>query len=80
MEREMSPLDAAAWKPLFDFLDHETRFQAAAAAITGAAAAWWLKLLIAPTKDANRAGAPPREPLGRISADERRIRILRNRG
>ena len=39
----MSPPD---WKPVFDYLEHESRFQAAAAAITGAAAAWWLKALL----------------------------------
>ncbi|HEX2095090.1 MAG TPA: hypothetical protein VHG28_22005 [Longimicrobiaceae bacterium] len=36
------------WKPMFDFLEHEARFQGLAAAATGAAAAWWLKALLAP--------------------------------
>lgn len=45
-------MSAEAWKPVFDFLEHETRFQAAAATATGAAAAWWLKSLLAPAKDA----------------------------
>jgi hypothetical protein len=45
--------DPAAWAPVFAFLEHESRFQAAAAAITGAAAAWWLKALLAPPRDGN---------------------------
>ncbi|MDQ6830121.1 MAG: hypothetical protein M3081_14790 [Gemmatimonadota bacterium] len=40
------------WQPIFDFLEHEARFQAAAATATGAAAAWWLKGLLAPGKEA----------------------------
>ena len=40
------------WQPIFAFLEHEARFQAAAATATGAAAAWWLKGLLAPSKDA----------------------------
>ena len=45
-------MSADTWKPVFDFLEHEARFQAAAATATGAAAAWWLKSLLAPAKDA----------------------------
>jgi hypothetical protein len=51
----VSPPD---WKPAFDYLEHEARFQAAAATITGAAAAWWLKALLSPARDA----APERHP------------------
>ncbi|MEO6528933.1 MAG: hypothetical protein ABIP93_20110 [Gemmatimonadaceae bacterium] len=43
---------ADSWEPIFKFLEHEARFQAAAATATGAAAAWWLKSLLAPGKDA----------------------------
>jgi hypothetical protein len=43
---------AETFQPIFDFLEHEARFQAAAATATGAAAAWWLKGLLAPGKDA----------------------------
>jgi cytochrome bd-type quinol oxidase subunit 2 len=39
------------WQPIFAFLEHEARFQAVAATATGAAAAWWLKGLLAPPKD-----------------------------
>jgi hypothetical protein len=45
-------MSADTWQPLFDFLEHEARFQAAAATTTGAAAAWWMKSLLAPPKDA----------------------------
>jgi hypothetical protein len=40
------------WQPVFSYLEHEARFQAAAATATGAAAAWWLKSLLSPGKDA----------------------------
>lgn len=43
------------WKPVFDYLEQETRFQAAASGLTGAVAAWWLKALLFPAKDV----APP---------------------
>ena len=58
-------MQAGTWQPVFAFLEHEARFQAAAATATGAAAAWWLKALLAPAKD-----APPLEhPLAsRIAA------------
>lgn len=45
-------MSADTWQPIFNFLEHEARFQAAAATVTGAAAAWWLKGLLAPGKDA----------------------------
>jgi hypothetical protein len=45
-------MSSDTWQPIFSFLEHEARFQAAAAAVTGAAAAWWLKGLLAPSKDA----------------------------
>src|SRR6185436_10510967 len=45
-------MSSDAWQPLFNFLEHEARFQAASATVTGAAAAWWLKGLLAPAKDA----------------------------
>lgn len=54
----MTPAD---WKPVFDYLEHEARFQAAAATVTGAAAAWWLKALLAPPRD------PPTEQHPRAS-------------
>jgi len=58
----VSPPD---WKPVFDYLEHEARFQAAAATVTGAAAAWWLKALLSPAHDA----APERYPrASRIAA------------
>ena len=44
-------LNPADWKPVFDYLEHETRFQAAAAAVTGGAAAWWLKSLLATARE-----------------------------
>src|SRR5256885_15992331 len=56
MEGAMLPTDAAGWKPVFDFLEQETKFQAAAAAITATAAAWWVKALIA--KDAKEPAHP----------------------
>ena len=34
------------WKSVFAFLEQEIKFQAAAAAVTGAAAAWWLKAIL----------------------------------
>jgi hypothetical protein len=49
---------APDWTPVFDYLEHEARFQAAAGAVTGAAAAWWLKALLSPARDA----APERHP------------------
>lgn len=54
----MPPLDPASWKPVFDFLEQETKFQTAAAAITAGAAAWWLKSLIAPAKEAPKPSHP----------------------
>jgi hypothetical protein len=51
-------MSADAWKPVFDFLEHEARFQAAAATATGAAAAWWLKSLLSPAKDARPLAHP----------------------
>jgi hypothetical protein len=45
----VSPQD---WTPVFNYLEHEAQFQAATATVTGAAAAWWLKALLAPTRDA----------------------------
>ena len=58
----MSPPD---WKPVFDYLAHEAQFQAAAATVTGAAAAWWLKTLLSPARD----GATERHPrASRIAA------------
>ncbi len=45
-------MSSDTWQPIFSFLEHEARFQAAAAAATGAGAAWWLKGLLAPGKDA----------------------------
>lgn len=45
-------MSSDTWQPIFNFLEHEARFQAAAATVTGAAAAWWLKGLLAPPKDA----------------------------
>src|SRR5438045_2967590 len=56
MEGAMLPTDAAGWKPVFDFLEQETKFQAAAAAITATAAAWWVKALIA--QDAKEPAHP----------------------
>lgn len=45
-------MNLADWTPVFDYLEHEARFQAAAATVTGAAAAWWLKSLLSPARDA----------------------------
>ncbi len=45
------PTALSDWKPVFDFLEHESKFQAAAAAITGAAAAWWLKTVLGSRAD-----------------------------
>jgi hypothetical protein len=52
------PTDVAGWKPVFDFLEHEAKFQAAAAGITGAAAAWWLKALLTPPSETNKPQPP----------------------
>jgi len=43
---------ASDWQPIFDYLEHEAGFQAAAATVTGAAAAWLLNLVIAREKEA----------------------------
>jgi hypothetical protein len=40
------------WSPVFAYLENEARFQAAMGAVTGAAAAWWLKELLSPVRDA----------------------------
>lgn len=39
------------FKPLFDYLEHEARFQAAVATVTGGAAAFWLKAIFTRQKD-----------------------------
>jgi hypothetical protein len=53
------------WSPVFAYLENEARFQAAAGAVTGAAAAWWLKALLSPAPGA----APERHPrTSRIAA------------
>ena len=46
------------WQPVFDYLEHESRFQAAAAAVTGAAAAWLLKGILVPSRDAQPLAHP----------------------
>ena len=56
---------ASDWAPVFAYLENEARFQAAAGAVTGAAAAWWLKTLLSPAAGA----APERHPrTSRIAA------------
>jgi hypothetical protein len=49
---------APDWTPVFSYLEHEAQFQTATATVTGAAAAWWLKALLAPAREA----APERHP------------------
>jgi hypothetical protein len=44
-------VNAPDYKPLFDYLEHEAKFQSAVATITGAAAAFWLKTIFTRQKD-----------------------------
>jgi len=44
-------MDTPDLKPLFDYLEHEAKFQSAVAAVTGAAAAFWLKAIFTRQKD-----------------------------
>jgi len=53
-DRSAVAMIAPDWSPVFAYLENEARFQAAAGAVTGAAAAWWLKTLLSPAP-----GAPP---------------------
>jgi hypothetical protein len=53
-----APVTPPDWTPVFNYLEHEAQFQAATATVTGAAAAWWLKALLSPARDA----APERHP------------------
>ncbi|MEP6622481.1 MAG: hypothetical protein ABJE47_24365 [bacterium] len=51
-------MNAPDWRPLFDYLEHEAKFQAAVGTVTGAGAAWWLKALLAQAKDSVRPTYP----------------------
>jgi hypothetical protein len=44
-------VNAPDYKPLFDYLEHEAKFQTAVATVTGGAAAFWLKAIFTRQKD-----------------------------
>ena len=56
------------WKSVFAFLEQEIKFQAAAAAVTGAAAAWWLKAILTKGPGTLGSSALTQSFAGRLAA------------
>jgi hypothetical protein len=60
--------DSQDWKPVFSYLEQETKFVAAATTLTGAVAAWWLRGILTTPQGGPSASALARWAAGLLTS------------